>query len=635
MSIAPSRRSALAWAALWLPAAVLSWDCPAGAIAPEPLPPPFTAQPAPTPIPPAASVDLAQLPPWPAQPSPDNRTTPDPNRDRFPQPAPDAIDIPPDTDPRPETPQRPTPEVDPNAPRARVNQIVVRGSTILSDAEIAGITQPYVGQELALVEVQAIADQITQRYLNGGFITTRAVMIEPPAAEEIAEDTFTEVTGRDRPPAVDANGTVYIQVIEGSLGDIIIEGTRRLSENYLRSRIELGAGTPLNTARLEDQLRLLRINPRLKSLEASLRASDQPGKTDLIVRVTEAAPLTGVIGVDNYSPPSVGSERGTGFVLHRNVTGIGDEAFLSYSHTFTNGADVLDLGYRIPLNPMDGTLQFRFAPNWNKVTQDEFEELGIRGRRQLYELSYRQPVVRSPREELAFSAGLTYETGQTFVFDDIGTPFGIGPESDGTTRTTVLRLGSSYIRRDPVGAWVFQSQVNLGLDLFDATQNSGDDPDGQFVSWQGSAQRVQRLSDTHLLIAQADLQLALDPLLPAQQFVIGGGQSLRGFRQNVRSGDNGFRFSLEDRITLQLDAEGAPILQLAPFVDAGMVWNHPDNPNPLPDQRFLAGAGLGLLWQPFPQFDVRLDYAIPLVDLDDRGSNVQDDGFYFSVNYRF
>jgi hemolysin activation/secretion protein len=513
-----------------------------------------------------------------------------------------------------------------------VNQIVVRGSTILSDAEIAEIIQPHTGRELALAEVQAIADQITQRYLNGGYITTRAVMIEPPNADD---SSFTEVTDRDRPPAVDANGTVYIQVVEGSLGNIIIEGTRRLSENYLRSRIALGAGTPLNTARLEDQLRLLRINPRLKSLEASLRASDQPGKTDLIVRITEAAPLTGVIGVDNYSPPSVGSERGTGFVLHRNVTGIGDEAFLSYSHTFTNGADVLDLGYRIPLNPMDGTLQLRFAPNWNKVTQDEFEELGIRGRRQLYELSYRQPVVRSPREELALSAALTYETGQTFVFDDIGTPFGIGPEADGTTRTTVLRLGSSYIRRDPVGAWVFQSQVNLGLDLFDATQNSGDDPDGQFVSWQGSAQRVQRLSETHLLIAQADFQLALDPLLPSQQFVIGGGQSLRGFRQNVRSGDNGFRFSLEDRITLQLDAEGAPILQLAPFVDAGMVWNHADNPNPLPDQRFLVGAGLGLLWQPFPQFDVRLDYAIPLVDLDDRGSNVQDDGFYFSVNYRF
>jgi hemolysin activation/secretion protein len=95
------------------------------------------------------------------------------------------------------------------------------------------------------------------------------------------------------------------------------------------------------------------------------------------------------------------------------------------------------------------------------------------------------------------------------------------------------------------------------------------------------------------------------------------------------------RFSVEDRITLQRDESGAAIFQLAPFFDAGVVWNVSDNPNPLPSQQFLAGLGLGLIWEPVPRLNVRLDYGYPLIDLSDRGNNAQDEGFYFSVRYQF
>lgn len=77
------------------------------------------------------------------------------------------------------------------------------------------------------------------------------------------------------------------------------------------------------------------------------------------------------------------------------------------------------------------------------------------------------------------------------------------------------------------------------------------------------------------------------------------------------------------------------ILQLAPFIDAGMVWNRSDNPNKLSNQTFLAGIGTGILWQtPLPGLTIRLDYAFPLVDLRDRGKNIQDDGLYFNINYQ-
>ena len=207
------------------------------------------------------------------------------------------------------------------------------------------------------------------------------------------------------------------------------------------------------------------------------------------------------------------------------------------------------------------------------------------------------------------------------------------PESNGVTTTSAIKLGQDYIRRDPQGAWAVRSQFTIGTTLFDATEYEGSDPDGQFFSWLGQVQRVQRLNDKHLLILQADLQLSANSLLPSQQFVIGGGQSLRGYRQNVRSGDNGLRVSIEDRITLQRDASGNPKLQLAPFLEAGTVWNAANNPNKLLNETFLAGVGLGVIWEPIPRLNLRVDYAFPLVRISDRGDNLQDKGIYFNIIY--
>ena len=71
------------------------------------------------------------------------------------------------------------------------------------------------------------------------------------------------------------------------------------------------------------------------------------------------------------------------------------------------------------------------------------------------------------------------------------------------------------------------------------------------------------------------------------------------------------RLSIKDQIALVRNEAGIPVLQFAPFVDAGAVWNVTDNPNNefLPSQRFLLGTGLGLIWIPLPKLNLRLGYA--------------------------
>ncbi|MBO0350497.1 ShlB/FhaC/HecB family hemolysin secretion/activation protein [Phormidium pseudopriestleyi FRX01] len=505
--------------------------------------------------------------------------------------------------------EQPSPEESPDV-AIPIRQVNVTGSTVLTDTEIQTIVAEVEGQTVSLDRLRQVADQITQIYLDRGYITSRAVL-----GDQVIED-----------------GIVEIQVIEGTLAAIEVEGNNRVRDSYIRSRIELGGGAPLNTARLEDQLRLLRLDPLFQNIEASLRAGDEIAQSILTVRVQEANPFGLNLGVDNLSPPSVGSERLGGTVRYRNVTGFGDEISASY-YWGTGDSQIYDLSYRIPVNAMNGTLGFRVAPNQNGIIQDEFRALNIEGESQLYEVSFRQPWVRSPRQEFATSLGFTFQESQTFVD---GEPFGFGsgPSADGITRTSTFKLGADYLRRDVQGAWSVRSLLNIGTGLFDATDNDDSIPDGQFLSWISQVQRVQRLGGSQLLIIQADLQLSPHSLLSSQQFVIGGGQSLRGYRQNVRSGDNGFRLSVEDRIVILRDTSGIPIFQFAPFLDVGTVWNHVDNPNELPRQTFLAGIGMGVLWQIFPSLNVRIDYGRPIFQIDDKGTNAQDEGFYFTVNYQ-
>jgi hemolysin activation/secretion protein len=542
-------------------------------------------------------------------------TTPDPNRDRIIQP-----DAPPPPAPiqeqpvitEPAPPATPPTQPTPDSPPISVSKIEVSGSTILTEADLQPITQKVEGRSVTLDELRTVADAITQIYLDRGYITSRAVLVD---------QTIT-------------NGVVQIRVVEGTVERIDVEGTRRLRPGYVRDRVELGAGTPLRQDRLEDQLRLLKADPLFSNIEASLRPGTQLGQSILTVRVTEAPAFFGYAGIDNYSPPSVGSVRAGGLVGYRNLTGFGDQITGSLFATTTGGANVYDFTYSIPLNPMNGTLQLRAAPSNNRITAEEFEELEISGENEIYEVSFRQPLIRSPREEFALSLGLTFQDGQTFIFNGFPFGFGIGPDEDGVSRTRVLKFGQDYVKRDLQGAWALRSQFNLGLGILDATENDAPIPDGRFFSWLGQFQRVQRLGENNLLIAQFDVQLTPDSLLPSQQFVIGGGQSVRGYRQNARSGDNGIRFSVEDRIVLTRDEAGIPTLQVAPFFDAGLIWNKDDNPNDLPDERFLAAFGLGIIFQPLPQLTIRLDYAPPLINLDDRGNNAQDNGFYFSVIYQ-
>ena len=227
-----------------------------------------------------------------------------------------------ETQSAPVTNPNPQPEI---PQRIRVRKIQVVGSTVFNENDFNPVVKPFEERDLTLEEIRQAADAVTQLYLNKGYINSRAIP--------------------DTQKSSIADGVVVIRVLEGRLTEIDIQGTRRLNPSYIRSRIQLGAGIPLNTVKLEEQLKLLRLDPLFTNVEASLRPTGKVGQSILVVRVEEANPLTGSLGIDNYSPPSIGAQRLGVELRSRNLTGMGDELAGSYYHTLSGGSDAFDFSY--------------------------------------------------------------------------------------------------------------------------------------------------------------------------------------------------------------------------------------------------------------------------------------------------
>jgi hemolysin activation/secretion protein len=508
-----------------------------------------------------------------------------------------------------------------------IKEVKITGNTAFSTEELSEIVSPFLNQQVEKEKLNDLAQLITQHYLNQGYLNSMAIV-------------------KDK-NNIGSDGVVTIEIKEGRLGEITIEGTERL-QDYIRQRVEMGAGQPLNIKNLEEQLRLLKIDPLFKSVDASLRPpnlgeeqttenKNNENFTNLFVRVIEAKPLFGQVSLDNYSPPSIGAERLSMSLGYRNPGGLGDTAFVSYRPRLEaiTGTYRLDTYYQVPVNPMNGTIAVSTFLDRNKILTDSFTPLNIRGNSDRYVVEYRQPLIRTVNEEFALSFGLSYDYGQTFALDQ-GVPFGFGPNAQGISESSPLIFGQDYVSRSPEGIWALRSQLRFGTGLFGATSNPSPIPDGYFFAWAVQAQRLQVINDDNFLIAQVDLQLTPNPLLPMEQFAIGGAQSVRGYRQNVLAADNGVRLSLEDRITLIKDKEERPVFILAPFFDIGTVWMASGNPNQIgANNNIIAGLGLGLIYQPISGLNMRVDYAPPLINLNIRGNNIQDDGLYLSIGYDF
>ncbi|MEM8831587.1 MAG: ShlB/FhaC/HecB family hemolysin secretion/activation protein [Cyanobacteria bacterium P01_G01_bin.19] len=491
-------------------------------------------------------------------------------------------------------------------------QIVIQdfnvvGSSVFSQQELATAIKSYRNRPLTLPELFQARSAITKLYTDKGYVNSGAYI----------------------PPQELNDGTVKIAVLEGKLEGINVSGTDRLTPKYVSSRIEAAAGQPVNVDSLLAALQLLRLDPLISNVSAELSAGIRPGTSLLDIEVEEADVFNISTSINNKKSPSVGSNQRSASFNHGNLLGIGDRFNFTFSNT--SGSNGFDFSYSLPFNAKNGTIAAAYGSNSNDVVEEPFvSQLDLESESRYFELSLRQPVVLQPNRE--FALGLSFSRGESETFlDNSGIPLSRGAEDDGETKISAIRFFQEYVNRDDRKVLAFRSQFSFGLDVFDATSNDNA-PDSTFFAWRGQSQWVRKLDEDFLFLLRGDVQIAGGALVPLEQFRIGGVNSARGYRQDLSLGDSGVFGSAELRIPILRFRQIDGLVQLAPFFDIGTLWNT--------DEVEIANAtlpsvGLGLNLAMGDRFNARLDWGIPLTDIETEGDSLQEDGVHFSLDYDF
>jgi len=486
----------------------------------------------------------------------------------------------------------------------------------IPESELKALVKPYEGKVISAEELQSIKNIISRYYIDEGFINSGAVIPDQRVSD----------------------GIITLAIIEGQLVKVRVRGTDKVQPEYIENRITLDEDEALNIQALQERLQLLHQNPLFKRINAELGPGVQLGEGVLNISVAEEKPYEFHMRFNNHRSPSVGSYRGELEGLHRSITGRGDLLYARYG--LTKGLDDYTFSYHLPLNRYDTTLSFDIDKSDSEIVAQPFNQLNVESEADTYAISLIHPVYRSPNTELKLGVRLEKRSSHTYL---LGRPFSFSPGVvNGESDISVVRFSQDWLERSRNQVIAARSSFNFGIDAFNATIHDTGLPDSRFFTWLGQFQWVRRLNvwdlDTQLLF-RTDMQFANEALLPLEKFSIGGASTVRGYRENYITRDNGLVASLEWRIPLPKKLRIPQLsktvddgtIYITPFFDYGRAWSQEgDTPRP----KDISSVGLGLRWLPTRYMDLEVYWGKALRDVPDlEDSDLQDDGIHFEINF--
>ncbi len=507
----------------------------------------------------------------------------------------------------PDTEKRPASGV-----KVELSGIDFEGNTVFSDQELALVAAPYIGREIATSDLLELRDQLTRHYIETGHVNSGAVIPDQSIDQ----------------------GRIVIRIVEGRLSEIVTSGLVRLDPAFVDDRLRFGLGSVLDVNQLRQRIELLLLDPSIQRLGARLNPGERPGESRLLLELEEAPPHRIAFDFANDRSPSVGAERGQTSFTHTNLSGRSD--ILSFGFGLSEGTNDVNVDYDTPLSVSDlrGFITGSYAES--NVVEEPFNAIDIESETFNLETGLSFPLIRSPRQELRIEGSVDYKRSKTFL-GGRQTSLSEGVRG-GRSSITALRFKQNWRHSAREQALALQSTLNLGVNLLNSTENRSGVPDAQFFSWLGQAQYAKRLGSSDWQATfRGDVQLTPDPLLAIERIGIGGGDTVRGYRQNELVFDNGWVVSLGLQIpvgrlalpgfTNSLD-DGR--ITVTPFIDAGGGWNTDRSDG---DTTELLSVGVGIDWKLFGDTSFKLDVGVPLIDTDTpENEDLQDLGIHFRLS---
>jgi len=465
-----------------------------------------------------------------------------------------------------------------------LRRVSVTGATAIPLDRLATAYQPYLGKKVSEADLTTMAAAVSDVYRTAGFHLSRAII----APQDVAD------------------GRLRLQVIEGSITEVVLKGEG--AEQFgIRPMLDaVIAERPSQLATLERKLLLINGRPGVHIDDTGLEEiGTASGRFRLIVYLKTWHFFTS-FGVDNLGSSSVGPWQSYATAAFNSYLAPGDSLVLNLSTTPADPRQLAfgRLSYEVPV----GTDGARIGASgfYSEVWPGDLRHLvNDNTKTESFEVHGSIVPLQSQRSALTLTAGLGFSN---VTESDL-----FGPVYADHIRT--LSLTSDYRLQDNFGGNNYLTlNYRQGLDILGASHRdddflSRDNASGKFSALNFWFTRYQTLSDAWSLKFASAGQWASGPLFTSQQFYLGGAAFGRGYGSAEISGDNGIAGSIELRFDQRLNWQYLSSFQLYGFVDSGAAWNDGFG---ISDGLSLTSAGGGVRFFLWDGLQADIGAAVPL-----------------------
>ena len=478
---------------------------------------------------------------------------------------------------------------------------------------------------MTIGQIHEIAAKITERYREAGFILAQAFI----PAQEVSD------------------GVVAIEVFEGRLGAVLMEGNEIYSDAVLAKPFQDLIDTPVTASGIETALLITSDYPGL-SVFGVFQPGTEVGETDLVLRVQDERRFDFSVRSDNYGTRFTGEYRFWVDGAVNNLTGAGDRLYGAYLRQIdpTNGR-FWQVQYERPVWVPGLTVGASAQRNPFDVGSD-LGELGLAGESEIFRVFANKALVRSRQRNVFGSLTWRRETATTDLQD-------IEIARD---ELSMLEAEINFDSIDSRARGINLGAAGLTLGLGDLLGGHDSDTvrtqspppsrvgsNGEFASndfWKvyGSFSRLQKITEHVSILVRTEGQWSTQLLTSLEQFNIGGPASVRAYPVSEALFDTGAFGSAE----LTINAPGfarkqafkgltwGEILRVSFFSD--FAWGELNDAliSERSDAEF-AGYGAGVSIGVPGYLQGRLQWASPFGSK--RGSDGDKSRWWFELTYQY
>lgn len=454
-----------------------------------------------------------------------------------------------------------------------LDKVVFEGNTIFSNEEIHILAQPYLNKLVNVEELEELRRAITHFYINKGYVTSGATFPENP------------IEGK----------TLKIQIVEGKVGEVHIDGEGWLRKSYIQNRLFPKKETPLNMNALQDRFRLLLTDPLFERLNGRLLPGNERGVSILDLEVTRSRSYQLAAISDNYRAPSVGGIALGANAWIRNLTRQGDLIDFTFLTSVPSGGDAYQYSgtWLMPISDY-GTRAYFTANNSNvSIIEEPLANINIKSNSFTVEGGINQLLIDNLKRRFSIGAGISFKDNETSL---LGQSFSFIPGlPNGKNQISAVRINQEYIERWDKFVLALRSTFSVGVNAFGSTiQKNHLNPDSEYFAWLGQTRSIWNLPQIKSdFVFKGAIQVSNDPLLPLERMAVGGRHTVRGYRENQLVRDNGYAASTELHVHLLGDNQTKYRFDLVPFFDFGAAWNNHDSTPTQQTIQHIHSAGIG------------------------------------------